>query len=541
MEGRFLTPLQLWQDFSPTRQPLDVNYVESVSVEGISFKTLFFNAFSDEGGKVRTLARLFLPDPKGKKMIIFVPDFGDDPYETALSIAKMGYNVGYVDLTGEGGLSTEYSGSYAFGKLSEAKKNLHNCMPSAKASPVFLWTRMLSRFVTLLMDLFPKCKPIVMGARQANEIVWPLCAMDDRLYGGVSVLGWGMQVHRDNLPLEEDENQHKWEIALSPQAYAKYTVCPMLIVTATNHASHTFDKLDHMVSLLPEASMCATVVSNRLNHQISGSSYFTLWRWIEGRYSAKKELPKNPELTYTVDEGGIQFAVTPDQSDKKAASVFLFYTFDEDDPEYRSWQSMNAKAEEEDTRFTVRIAPCDRELTAYACVRYRDGVEIASTPLTIALTPDMPRKRLTPSKLLFDTSMDITFFAETRSVVLPDDDFQVARCPQGIQGIMAKDGALISYCVGEKRRIAAAGALQIWAYTDQEREFSIRMTVLRDGVYRTYTAKQYLPDSAEWQRFELDPEDFRDQDRLPMGDWSGMKRIKIEQAEGILFNNMLWV
>ena len=541
MEARFLTPLQLWQDFSPSRQPLDVNYVSSETVEDIPLKTLFFNAFSDEDGKVRALARLFLPDPKGKKMIIYVPDFGDDPYKTALEIAHMGYNVGYVDITGEGSVCTEYTGSYAYGKLSEAKKNLHNCLPSAKASPVFLWTRMLSRFVTLLMDLFPRSKPIVFGTRQANEVVWPLCAMDNRMYGGVSVLGWGLQEHRNNLPLEEDENQHKWEIALSPQAYAKYMVCPILIVTSTNHASHTFDKLDHLVSLLPEPSMCATVVSNRLNHQISGSSYFTLWRWIEGRYSAKKELPKNPELTYTVDGEGIQFAVTPDQSDKKAASVFLFFTYDEKDPEYRSWQSLTAKAEEEDTHFTVRIAPCDHEVVAYACVRYRDGVEIASTPLAVTLTPDMPRKRLTPSKLLFDTSMDITFFAETRGVTLADDAFQVARCPQGIQGVVAKEGNLVSYCVGEKRRIVASGSLQVWAYTEEERVFYISLTVLRDGVYHTYTAKQYLPGSMEWQRFELDPEDFRDQDRLPMGDWSGMKRIEIEQAEGILFNNMLWV
>lgn len=541
MEARFLTPLQLWQDFDPTRQALDVNYVSTETVDGIPVKTLFFNAITTDQGKVRALAKFFLPDPKGKKMIIYVPDYEDDPYPDAIAFARMGYNVGYVDLTGEGSVSSEYAGEFEYGKWSNARNALHNCMPSAAASPVFLWTRMLSRFVTLIMDLFPRSKPIVFGARRANEIVWPLCAMDDRMYGGVSALGYGLQEHQEVTSLVEDENLHKWEIALSPQAYAKYTVCPMLVLTTTNHASHAFDRLDHLVSLLPEASMCATVVSNRLHSQISGTSYYTMLRWIEGRYSARKELPKNPELTYAVTDKGIQFAVTPDQSEKKAAQVSLFFTYDEKDPEYRSWQSQSAKAEETDTLFDVELAPVDKELVAYACVRYRDGVEIASTPVAIALTPDMPRKRLTPTKLLYDTSMENTFFAETTGVQVEDDVFGIGHCPEDIPGIVTKEGKLVSYCVGECRRLVASGTLQMWAYTQEEREFCVSLTVKRGDEYHRYTAKQYLPASYEWQRFGLDPEDFRDQDRLPMGDWSGLKKIEIENAEGILFNNMLWV
>ena len=75
MEARFLTPLQLWQDFDPTRQALDVNYVSTETVDGIPVKTLFFNAITTDQGKVRALAKFFLPDPKGKKMIIYVPDY----------------------------------------------------------------------------------------------------------------------------------------------------------------------------------------------------------------------------------------------------------------------------------------------------------------------------------------------------------------------------------------------------------------------------------------------------------------------------------
>lgn len=544
MEARFLTPTQLWQEFVTGSEQQDVNYVSSQTTpDGIVEKSLFFTAFATDEGRVRAYAKLFIPEalPKnGKKFILYIADPAADPYASALQIARRGYPVGYLDLRGMDDTATLYEGSFAYGKWSNAQHNLHNCTPSALASPVLLWTKMLSQFVTLLMGLYPKIRIIAFAERLAHEILWPLCAMDDRMYGGISVLGdYVNEDGGETLSIEDDENARKWDIALSPQAYAKYTNCPMLLVTTTNYGGHSFERLDTLVNLMPEPSSCATVVSNRLCRQISQSALFTTWRWVEGRYLAHKELPKNPELYYEATDRGLEFVITPDQTDKKAVNVSLYYAYNEQNPEYRSWHCLTAKGEE--FRCVVPIAKCDTEVVAYASVRYRDGVEIASTPVDVQLTPDMVRTKLTPTKLLYDTGMEPAFFAETAGVELSADAMKIAKCPKGIEGLCVEDGDLVSFCVGERRRLVSEGELQLSVYTEKEVTIEITLSVQKGDIYYPYTAKVYLPADTQWQRVRLEATDFRDEAMLPMPDWQNMKKLRIGNAQGVLINNLLWV
>jgi hypothetical protein len=540
MESKFLTPTQLWQDFDPEGK-LDVSFVSNETRDNIFIKTLYFNAFREEGGFVRAFARILFPSDckSNKKFILFLARPEVDPMPSVLRIAGRGYPVGYVDLSGEGEMSTQYEGCFAYGKYSNAKDNLHNCTPSALASPVLLWTKMQCRFVSLVLQIYPKAMPIAFAEEQTNEVLWPLCAKDSRIYGGVSLLGSGIVQEDDATTIEQDENAQKWAIALSPQAYAKYTVCPMLIVTASNHKGHSVDKLDALVNLLPVPEMCATVVSNRLCTQISDSTEYTIWRWIEGRYVERKELPKNPTVAYTLGDGTIQFTVTSDVSEKRISEQSLYFAYNEEDSAYRPWQCMTKKGEG-DAVFKVRVTGVDKVLFVYASVRYRDGVEIASPLLRIDLPADMPRRRLTPSKLLYDTSMGAAFFAETKDIVLDSSLYGIGQSPNGVGGLYTTKGDLISFCVGESRRVNPEGSFSLSAYSPEERHFSIVITVWEDGQYHDYTAGVYLSGSPEWQRIRLDYTDFRDYAMLPMDGWNNMKKIRIRHAEGILLNNMLW-
>lgn len=541
MESKFLTPTQLWQSFNPEGK-LDVSFVSNETIDDIVVKSLYFNAFREEDGFVRAYARILFPAdcPKtNKKFILMLARPDVDPMPNVMRIAKKGYPVGYVDLSGEGESATQYEGSFAYGKYQNAKDNLHNCTPSALASPVLLWTKMQCRFVSLVLQLYPKVMPIAFAEEQANEILWPLCAKDARIYGGVSLLGSGIVQEDEATTIQEDENAQKWAIALSPQAYAKYTVCPMLVVTAANHKGHAVDKLDDLVNLLPVPEMCATVVSNRLCTQISDSTEYTIWRWIEGRYVERKELPKNPTVTYEFGDGAVRFTVNSDVSEKRIAEQSLYYAYNEEDSAYRAWQCQTKKGDG-DAVFNVRVAGVDKVLFVYASVRYRDGVEIASPMLRIPLPDDMPRRRLTPSKLLYDTSMGAAFFAETNDIVLDSSVYGFGQSPNGVGGLYTTKGDLVSFCVGERRRVNPEGSFTISAYSTEERHFSIVITVWENGQYRDYTAGVYLKGSPEWQRVRLEAADFRDFALLPMSGWSNMKKIRIRHAEGILLNNMLW-
>ena len=462
-----------------------------------------------------------------------------------LVMASRDYTVAMVDLYGEGVFSTKYSGSYSYGRVSAARGKFHNATPNAFASPVFLWARILRRFLTVVETYFPKAKPICFAERSGNELLWQLVAMDNRIYGGMSVLGSGFSYFLGASFKEDpyDDNFHKWEMALSPQAYVRFVVCPVLLVTAANNPSSEFDRLDSIVKLLPEKSLCSTIVANRLSNQITETVYNSMWRWVEGRYSARKEIPRRPDITYNVGEkdGKLTFNVVPDESDKKAHLVSLYFSYDEPNPEYRNWHCIAGK-NEDDYNFEIKVCETDRVVYAYANVLYRDGVEIASTPIMVELDYEkVARTRLTPIKLLYDTSMENCFVAETTGdVVLGDEVLSIKKSQNGVPGISVSEGKLVGYNVGETRRLDTDGNLQISAYSLVDKEITVRITVDRDG-FKQYSATCKLASDVNWQKIILTPMDLRDEAKISMESWDDMKKIEFLNAEGVLFNNMLWI
>ena len=554
MESNFLTPVKLWEDFNPKQDPLKVSIIENIEVNGFPTRSLFFTALHDGNGEIRAYAKIVSPPTSiqnqkrnKQKFILYIPDIkeGQDIDEKLRDFASRDYTVAVVDLLGSGERHTLYPESFAYGKYVNAKRNLHNCTPNATASPMFLWAKILRRFLSVVEEYYPNVKPVCVAERAGNELLWPLVAFDTRIYGGLSILGSGFGSFLGfNKPTikENDDNAHKWEMALSPQSYVKFTACPILIVTCANNDSGEFDKLDNLVRLLPEQSLCSTIVSNRLSKQISETSYASMWRWLEGRYSAKKELPKSPDLTYGVENGKLVITVSPDESEKKVSMVSVYYSYDEPNPEYRNWHTIKGK-NETDYKFNITVSEHDKEIYTYANVQYRDNVEIASTPIKIGLDnlKTITRRRITPNKLLFDTSKENDFFAETDDVVLKDFTCMKEELESGLSGICVRKGKLVSFNVNEQRTLNANGMLQMSVYTITERNIIIRLTTLEDGKYKRYDAKAYIPAGFDWQKLKFDADDFRDDKQIGMDGWNNLKKIEIINAEGILFNNMLWV
>ena len=537
IESKFLTSAQLWQDFDRTKDPLGVTYVEQRTEEyGITVRSLFFDALSEAEGAVRAYARILTPqDYEGEKFILYLPspDSDIDPFDEASTMADLGYQVGYVDLRGIGDLSTQYSGCFSYGRWEEAKDNLYLATPSALVNPTFLWTKIVARFVTLLETYYPRCRVVAFAERLSSLVVWPLVASVPML-AGVSVLGTGLV--EEDVSSEAEENQRKWAIALSPQTYARRTHIPMMVVTATNHYSRSFDKIHDLVALMPEEGLCSTVISHGLRRQISLTSVNTLWQWIESQYKSKAPLPHIPTLSYALSDGQVHFSVVVDDS-QEVESVYVHYSFNEENPEYRSWHTKVGDG----SPVSVRVGVRDRSIVAYTQVNYKGGIQLSSPCVSIQLPDELPRARMTPNKLLYDTSMPPAFFAETKVVNLSLRVFGIVTAPDGIAGVCTHEGRLISYCVGESNRLLAEGELQISAYCTSERTIDVVLTVEEDGKYRDYTASVYLKGDGSWQRIRLASDDFRDEVMLPLTGWQGMKKIEFRGAEGVLFNNMLWV
>lgn len=547
MDTKFLTPIQLWQDFNPVRELLETAIKDYHKLdEDISFKSLYYTAIGSGENSVRAYAEIFVPTKANKKAVIFISDIKEGiSREILLNLAKEGFITASVDLSGNEnrGDYTRYKGDFAYGQYEFAKDNLANCSPTAEANPVYLWSRIVRRFLTVFKENYPKAEPICVAAKEACEIAWHLAAMDTRIIGAATLLGnnFGNLVGWNKPREKTDENTDRWDTAISASAYAKFVGCPFLIVTSTNNSGREFDCLEDIIDLLPEDNIHNTIVSPRLSKQISEASMNTVLKWINGIYNTKKQLPRIPELT--VSEGGeLVFSINPDESEKKALSVNLYYAYNEENALYRNWHKVRMQKDDiNNYSYTVELDEEDIKVFAYAEIQYRD-IQLNSPPLYIPLDKtEYQRSHITKGKLLFDTGMDNCFFAETDSIVLPKDVLDIKKSVIGIPGITVNKGTLSSYIVGESRRLKYEGVFQISACSARDCNIKVKLIQENEGIYTEYFAERTVIGGCIWDKLSFEFDDFRTADRLPMVNWNNIKKIEFIDAEDILFNNMLWV
>jgi hypothetical protein len=546
METKFLTPIQLWQDFNPVKDLLETAVKDYIKIDDdIAYKSLYFTALGSGDDSVRAYAEIFIPSSASKKAVIFLNDIDEGICrETLVKYAKEGFISASVDLCGEdkGGDFTKYKGAYAYGRYSKAKTELNNCYPSAEACPVVLWTKIVRRFLTVLMDNYPKAAPVCVAEKSAGDIAWHLAAMDTRIIGAVTVLGnkFGNLVGwQKPLREESDENTAKWDAAVSASAYAKFVGCPLLVVTASNSNNGEFDMLEDIQELLPENNPRNALICPRLTDQITEDAYNTVIRSVASLYGSKWPLPPSPILNYDT-QNDLVFRLKPDESERKLTGCTLYYSFNEQDARYRNWHSATMQKEGEEYIFTTELCDEDKCIYAFAEIKYRD-LQINSAPVFLQLEKtDYTRTRFAKMKLLYDTGMENCFFAETDGVVLPKDVLEIRKSEIGISGISVRKGILSSFMVGEKRRIKYEGALQISAFGNDSREITVRLIKTKDGKSLVFSATHTLSGNT-WEKLTFEPDDFRTEEGFPMEDWTDVKKIEFVNAEGVLFINMLWV
>ncbi len=546
METKFLTPIQLWQDFNPIKDLLETAITSySKLEEEITCKSFYFTAIGSGDNSVRVFGEVYVPLKHTSKAVILVSDTSKGiPHESLLSFAQKGYISASVDLSGvkrKGVVDyTKYKGTYSYGQYDESRKNLKNCSPTAEACPAFLWSRIVRRLLTVLQEDYPNIKPICIAEYNASEVAWHLAAMDTRIAGSVTMLGrsFGNYVGWNKSTREEpDDNNDRWETAISASAYAKFVGCPMLIVTATNSSSGEFDRLSDIVGLIPKQITSHILVAPRQSKQITKEIDNTVFRWIESQYESKKALPKVPVLTYHAEES-LVLKLTLEEV-KNITQVRLYYAYNEELPECRNWYQVDMVKSEEYTA-SIDISEEDNLLYAYAVVEYKN-IEISSLPIMINLDKqEIKRSKLPKVKLIYDTSMENCFFAETEGVVLPKDTLAIKKSEIGISGIGVNKGTLATYSIGETRRLKRGGILQISAYSLGAKDIIIRIYSHIEGQYIQYSASRQI-EGGDWEKLFFEATDFRTEERLPMEDWKGIKKIEFINSEDVLFNNMLWV
>ena len=537
MTIKFLTPVQLWQDYDPVAAPLDISIEYNREAEGLSSKGAFFTAYSEEGESVRAFAEIRTATRAPKKAILCVMNSAGQAAvaEGFDELIKRGFAVMTLDVSGipdEEGRCARYSEGLSYASFAAGTPDRFLASPSAKSSPVFLWTKIARRALTLLEYFYPKARIAVMGAETAADIAWQVAATDSRVAALVAMLG-----DYSDPPTAEDDtsNADSYTMALSAKSAARQLKCPCLIATAANAHGGDVEKVNEVACQLREGVPYTLVVTPRLNAQINAADLLLTYKWLDR--AIKGEATPELQLTSELSDDRLKFALSCDAAKQQSAT--LYYAYNDAEPGCRHWHETQMKKREDGTFVAdVPVWAGDHEIYAYAVTTIAGGLSYASKGFATLVTSST--EYLT-SQFLLDTESDHGFYADNSAETFLSfkDDFRIAEAPDGVPGFCGK-GVLRTNILSEKGRYEPATALHLSAYSGTECEIRVILLKSEEGALVKYVATCPL-EAGEWTRLSLDVDDFKTEELIPMKNWDGLCSIILPDTDDKYYNNFLWM
>ena len=537
MAIKFLTPVQLWQDFDPASAPLDISVEYNSEIQGTRVKGAYFTAVAEGEESVRAFAEIKTSVASPKKAILCVMNSGDQAAyaEGFDELLKRGFAVMTLDVSGvpdEAGRAARYSDGFSYASFAAGMPDRFLAIPSAKNSPVYLWAKIARRAITLLDYFYPKAKIAVMGAKTAADVAWQVAASDNRVAALVALLG---DYSEPSAAADGDSsNADSYTMAISAKSAARLVKCPCLLATASNLHGGDVEKINEVASQIPASRAFALVISPRLNAQIDADDLIATYKWLDR--TMKGEPSPELRLTSSLEEGRLSFSLS---GEIKAQAASLYATYNAANPEYRHWHEVPMK-KHEDGSFTAEIPVWegDREVYAYATVTFSGGLTFSSRALDTLVTSPVPYHT---SQFLLDTESDHGFYADNSAETFLSfkKDFCIAACPDGVPGFCGK-GVLRTNILSEQGRYEPAAAIHISVYSKTEGDVRVVLIKEEEGELHEYVATAYV-DAEEWTRLSLEADDFKTSELIPMKDWDNLCCIILPDTDDKYYNNFLWM
>ena len=537
MAIKFLTPVQLWQDFDPTAASLDISIEYNTETDGTRLKGAYFTAVSEGEESVRAFAEVKSTVAVPKKAILCVMNSGDQTgyAEGFDELLKRGFAVMTVDVSGvpdEAGRAARYSDGYAYASFAAGTPDRFLAAPSAKDSPVYLWAKIARRAITLLDYFYPKAKVAVMGARTAADVAWQVAGSDSRVSALVALLG-----DYSEPPVAENgdtSNADSYTMAISAKSAARLVKCPCLLATASNLHGGDVEKINEVSSQIPSTQSFAFVITPRLNAQIDADDLISTYKWLDR--TMKGEDAPQLSLTSAPGDGSLSFTLS---GDARAQSACLLFSYGHTLPDYRHWHEVPMKKHEDGSfSATIPVWEGDNEIYAYATATFPGGITFASRAQDALVSSLVPYR---VSQFLLDTESDHGFYSDNsaETFVSYKDDFAVKASPDGVPGFCAK-GVLRTNILSERGRYEPAAALHISVYSAKDAEVRVVLVKEEEGRLVEYVATCFV-DGEEWTRLSLKTDDFKTSELIPMKDWDDLYGIILPDTVDKYYNNFLWM
>lgn len=328
------TSKTLWQDFSPTAEPLDVNVMNTCEEGNVVTKNVYFTGRVFDGiSRTRVFATVCRPTDKTTKRAVLVVNDYKKPIDSAVlkDLAKRGFIAVAIDFAGrcKKGLHTLYPEIIDYCNADVAP-DMFTIIKTARETKFYEYALNCMRAITYLIEAEKATKISLMTVAKGVRVGMIVMGADKRLCNGAVLFG-GLRTKypmenadsdiltdKDELNehLEESDKSQKWMLALSPQAYASQIDIPLYVVNSANSMYVDVLESNAMYNRINDNSRMLILP---LSIDFLPADYSqSVISWMQG-----SKIPKEVELSSFYDKNGDYNLKL--KTDKDPSQVSIWY------------------------------------------------------------------------------------------------------------------------------------------------------------------------------------------------------------------------
>ena len=562
MEMRLLTPTEIWEGFNPVKDGTETSIISSRESDNIITHEVFFTSEKTESGRVRVYARISYDSRwrDARPALLFLPshDEGRRFDDITASLIKAGYVVCYCDYLGrvspehEDVPHTTYPEEYSYACAPECFDHLYRITTTGRETPWFLWAKIARRAITMLSELryVDASRIALIGVDLGAQIAWQTAGMDGRVRALVPINGGGY-LWRRGVPrfpggdreLPADDEERAYSAGVGAETYAKFVSCPTYYIVSSNSPHTDVDRAGDILALVPARSKVLLIVKGTAS-QISVTAYESLILWLRKNFAHDSAPVKMPEVFFRTDENVLYLHL---RYGGKTKDVKAFYSHGEPVSFARNWAPLSEPQSvgEDETVYRVPVEDPNELVVAYATVSDADGILCssrvagvipASAGVKTAVTAGKRR-----SRIIYSGEMGTgLFWVTTDDFFLDENVLSVKEGPFSIKGVSVSQGTLM-LCRSSYDDFASDknALLRMDIYSPDAREIEFSFVSYPELSHFSCTIP--LAGGDFWQKVNLSAAECKNEDGKALPRFSICKLLKISGAEGVVFNNIVWI
>jgi hypothetical protein len=393
------TAVELWEDYDPRREPLDIEIVQEWENDGVVTRYVTFTVGTFKGKESRLAGYYCLPVGKTKLPAFVWAHGGGQRADRHRGeyFARQGYasiDINWLGRPLEDGIEintdwgnvdpTQGPRFYSKALRQGWKRSLLpdeysiDPVPSPRNSNWFLLSVAARRGITFL-EQQPEVNAdrIGLSGFSMGGMITALTATDSRLQAVVPFVGGtgfkyvdfpggiegsSIRAHFQNLEL--------YKATIDPSAYWPFVRCPVCFISSTNDFHSVFDRIYRSMSLVPHSDWRVSTNLHQ-NHGPGPEQWVMLNLWFDQYLKGiDQHIPVTPPSTFSMSGGTASFAVTPEDQDRLVATE-IYFSYDPNS-RTRFWE--RAQTQQSGKTWSIKVPVFeDLPLYVFALCRYKLG------------------------------------------------------------------------------------------------------------------------------------------------------------------------